>query len=79
MITKSFKIGEYCIGGIIKAEIKKDILILKALDYNTKKEILSFTYPTEDINIRDMWFTLTEWTTAYYADKIIDWIKLKIK
>jgi hypothetical protein len=78
MATKSFKIGEYSIGGIIKAEIKNNTLILKALDYNTKKEVssnLEFVYPFSE---REVWFSLTEWTSAYYADKIINWIKTKV-
>lgn len=79
MATKSFKIGEYCIGGIIKVEIKKDTVIFQALDYHSKNEVLNFTYSIKDINLRDVWFSLTELTTSYYADKIIDWIKLKIK
>jgi hypothetical protein len=78
MATKSFKIGEYCIGGIIKAEIKNNTLILKALDYNTKKEVssnLEFVFPFSELEV---WLSLTEWTSAYYADKIIDWIKTKV-
>jgi hypothetical protein len=78
MATKSFKIGEYCIGGIIKAEIKNNTLILKALDYNTKKEVSNLEFSVYPFSEREVWFSLTEWTSSYYANKIIDWIKTKV-
>jgi hypothetical protein len=38
---KSFKIGEYAVGGIIQVELKGKLLSVKALDYYSKNEVVS--------------------------------------
>jgi len=73
MKTKTFKIGEYCIGGIIKVIIKKNTVNLLCLDYYTKKEIHNENFNINDIySISDF---LNVLTTYYYSDKIINYIK----
>ena len=76
--TKSFKIGEYAIGGIIRIDIKGKVIQIKALDYNTKEIVKQGTTTTEEYGvvsqIRDF---LEELTSHYYAEKIMDWIEEK--
>jgi len=78
--TKQFKLGEYCIGGIIKVDIIGKIILIKALDWNSKKEVMTGSYQTD---IHDAHAVvdnfLNELTTYYYADKIMTWIKSKTK
>jgi hypothetical protein len=70
-MTKTFKIGEYAIGGIIKvtndnnARMKVDII-----DMFTKELIERKHFDFVDKG-RMQWF-LEDNTTPYYADKIIN-------
>lgn len=76
--TKSFKIGEYAVGGIIKVELKGKMLSVKALDYNSKNEVMSGSIMTDEYDA--YWKTmnyLNELTSSYYADKIMEFIKSK--
>lgn len=77
-MKKTFKIGEYAKGGIISAEITNKELpfvVIKCIDWDTK-EVL-FGDSSEDISyIRDV---LYDWTSVYYADTIIEWIKSNVK
>jgi hypothetical protein len=74
MATKSFKIGEYAIGGIIKVDIGNTTITIKALDYNTKAEVMSNHYPNYDNPYWEMHEFLHELTSSYYADKILEYI-----
>jgi len=46
-MTKSFKIGEYAIGGIIRVERNKDVITVEALDYVSKQTIMEDRFHTE--------------------------------
>jgi hypothetical protein len=79
-MKKMFKIGEYAIGGIIRVEIVKHVISVKALDWNTKKVVNSgYVVLTE----RDASELLQEYlhtlTSSYYAEKILDWVRLYAK
>ena len=77
--TKSFKIGECAIGGIIKVDINGKLIQIKALDWNTKKEVSSGSAMSDDGNTEyKLDNYLNDLTTSYYAGKILDWIKSKI-
>jgi len=79
MATKTFKIGECCVGGIIKVTIGKNINI-KTLDYYNKE-----VQYNKDFNIifgglvphiaNEIEFYLGGITTSFYAGKIVEWIK----
>lgn len=71
--TRTFKIGEYAVGGIIKVDIAGDEVIITALDWNTKRPIQSQQYMSGDINGIDNY--LHELTSSYYAGKIMEWLK----
>jgi len=75
-MTKTFKIGEYAVGGKIKVTIPKTLTNIKIdiLDsnYGTGKLVNQYIYYSFDrIRIeRDLW----QITTTYYTDIITSWI-----
>lgn len=78
MATKKFKIGEYAVGGIIQVDIKGKVLSIKALDYNTQKEVVGGSIMSNDYDA--YWKVssyLHELTSSYHADKIMEYIKSK--
>jgi len=80
-MTKTFKIGEYAVGGKIKVSIPKTLTNIKidVLDsnYGTGKLVNQYIYYSFDrIRIeRDLW----QITTTYYTDMIVKWINSKWK
>ena len=91
--TKTFKIGEYCVGGIITVEITGKILTIINKDWDASagysrksnqskaKELSRGTIVMED-EWDNKWrfkafMYLGELTTSYYADKILEWIENK--
>lgn len=78
--TKSFKIGEYAAGGIIRVEIKGKAVIIQALDYNSKEVVQQGTTTTEQQGVEShITNFLNDLTTHYYAEKIMDWIRSKVE
>ena len=75
-MTKTFKIGEYAVGGKIRVSIPKTLTNIKidVLDsnYGTNKLVNQYIYYSFDrIRIeRDLW----QITTSYYTDMITSWI-----
>lgn len=77
---KKFKIGEYAIGGIIQVQIAGKVILIKALDWETNKEVLTGSVLTTDLNSYSKASDfLNELTSYYYAEKVLDWIKTKTK
>ena len=92
MATKTFKIGESCVGGIITAIANdKSIQIQgkewdyakgsnRGSDQSNAKIFCSLTLRTDEGDIyRKLYNYLTEMTTHYYTEMIIDWIETKTK
>jgi hypothetical protein len=80
MPTKSFKIGEYAIGGIIKVQINGKAIQVQALDYNSKKEVMSGSCMSDEYDARwKMLNFLNELTSSYYADKVLEWIESNVE
>jgi hypothetical protein len=91
MATKTFKIGEYCKGGIITVETtaKKVTVIGKVWDYSKgsskgsdqskAKEFTRLEVMTDEPDARSKvdWF-LFDLTTSYYAGEVLDWIESKV-
>jgi hypothetical protein len=91
MATKTFKIGEYCKGGVITIETTKTQVkvIAKEWDYskgsskgsdqsNAKEwNRLEVNLSSSDAERSVDWF-LFDLTTSYYAGEIMDWIKTKV-
>ena len=80
MATKSFKIGEYAIGGIIKVNINVMVILVKALDYYSKKEVMSGSVMSDEYDAkRKLNNFLHELTSSYYAGKVMEWIESKVE
>jgi len=72
---KTWKIGEYAIGGIIEAKVSQDgnAVGIRNAEYSNNSTISTrlFRWPLDRNNL-DLY--LNELTTSYYASKIIEWI-----
>lgn len=73
--TKTFKIGEYAIGGIIQVEIKGKTVIINVRDYFTKELVTTGSVFRFQENARHMVKEfLNTVTTPYYTDNILKWL-----
>lgn len=92
MSTKTFKIGEYCKGGIITVDIKGKVITVIGKDWDFSKgsrrssdqtNAKEWTRGTTLSNEKDARWKLErfigELTTSYYTGQIIDWIESKVK
>ena len=78
MATKTFRIGECAVGGLIKVDITGMVIQVKALDFYTKKVVDSGSAMLDDPNIeRKLDNYIITLTTSYYTGKIMEWIKSK--
>jgi hypothetical protein len=80
--TKTFKIGEYAQGGIIKVIITGKIIQIKVIDMFDNEELKTGTTSSDDDNFeRKLHDFLCDVTTSYYAGQIMKWIgeKMNIK
>jgi len=90
MATKTWKIGEYCKGGIITVETtKKKITIIgkdwdmskgtrRGSDQSGAKEWIRKEVGITDVNAyRTLDDFLNDLTTSYYSDQILKWIESK--
>ena len=79
-MKKTFKIGEYCVGGIIHVKTSNDgnsVGIVNS-DFTTNAQIgvRVFRWP---LDLFDIEVYLNDLTSSYYASKIIDWIRENAK
>lgn len=92
MATKTFKIGEYCKGGIITVEITGTKVAVIGKDWNhanggrrsqqkNNKEWTRLEVNTKEGSEgrRKVDFFLNDLTSCYYADTVLDWIETKVK
>jgi hypothetical protein len=92
MKTKTWKIGEYAKGGIITVEITGKVITVIGKDWDTStgykkssnqsnaKEFTRGTIvTTDDGSYGKLYDFLSDLTTHYYADTIIEWIKTKVE
>jgi hypothetical protein len=90
--SKTFKIGEYCQGGVITVEITGKVIVVigKEWDYSKgsnkssdQSGAVEFTRgtieSTDTDSYRKLFMFLTDLTTSYYAEQVIDWIKTKVE
>lgn len=79
MKTKTFKIGEYAIGGIIQVKIENSRIGMKCIDWDTKKVLSHYVFMSnEPTGLFQAENHLNDLTSCYFADKILTWIKSKI-
>ena len=73
-MTKTFKIGEYAVGGKIRVSIPKTLTNMKIdiIDFSNGNVLNQYIYYSFDrIRIeRDLW----EMTSSYWTDQIVSWI-----
>jgi len=74
--TKTWKIGEYCAGGVIRAKSCGELVKLEVRDYFTDELLNSSAFGR--IHERQVVEFLENFTTSYYADKVRQWIKEKV-
>jgi hypothetical protein len=74
--TKTWKIGEYCAGGVIRAKSCGEIVKLEIRDYFTDELLNDGAFGR--IHERQILKFLNNSTTSYYADKVLRWIKQKV-
>ena len=92
MKTKTFKIGEYCKGGIITVEIKgRSIAVIgkewdyakgsrRSSDQSGAKEWTRGVFSADDEKVeRQLDQFINDLTTSYYTGQIIDYIKKSVK
>jgi hypothetical protein len=89
-MKKTFKIGEYAIGGILEAVVTSREISISALDFNTRDTVAKLTVAIRESrhsgNIRERFSevlatldsTLNDWTSCYHADKVMGFIALAI-
>ena len=91
MASKTWKIGEYCAGGILVAETTaKEVRIItkewdfskgsrKGSDQSGAKELHRIEVNLNDTGIeRQLSDYLNEQTSSYYAEQVLDWVKTKV-
>lgn len=91
MATKTFKIGEYCKGGIITIEttLTQVKVIAKEWDFSKGSSKGSDQSGAKEWNRLEVSLTqsgaerkiydfLNDLTTSYYAGVVLDWIKTKV-
>ena len=89
--TKTWKIGEYCIGGIITVNITGKVIQIQIKDWDMSKGtrrssdqsnakvLFTGTVDTTDRNAyRKVYDFLIEQTTSYYTEQVIEWIEGKV-
>jgi hypothetical protein len=78
--TKSFKIGESVVGGIICVIIKGNDLTLEFRDYYSKRTVLKMETSIDARNVRRKLSNfLEENGTPYYSEKVLKWIESKVE
>lgn len=92
MKKKTWKIGEYAKGGIITVEITGKVITVIGKDWdfttgsrrssdqsNAKEWTRGTIVATDDNAYRQLYNFLSDITTHYYSETIIDWIKTKVE
>jgi hypothetical protein len=74
--TKTWRIGECCAGGVIRAKSCGELVKLEIRDYFTDEMLDDGAFGR--IHERQIFEFLTRSTTPYYADKVLQWIKVKV-
>lgn len=74
MATKTFKIGEYAIGGKIKVSITAQAVTIQALNWTSNSVVMEKTIPNAEGRYWNAREFLEELTSSYYADEVLKYI-----
>ena len=88
MASKTWKLGEYCRGGVITANVTKTKVTIIGKEWDTSagysksssqtnaKEFTRLEVSTDDRDAeRKLDFFLCDLTTSYYADQVMDYVR----
>jgi hypothetical protein len=79
MATKTWKIGERCVGGIISVETGKTQVKIINKEYFSGEIISEVIFDIREREVkRKLFMYLTELTTSYHTDMILKWIEVKV-
>jgi hypothetical protein len=81
MAKKTFKIGEYAKGGIIRVETTNTTAKVECVDFYTKEVLDEKTFTNEQIydeGYNPLMKYLNDLTTSFYAEKINDFIEKNV-
>ena len=92
MASKTFKIGEYCRGGVITAEVKGSKVAIIGKDWdmsagtrkssnqsNAKEWTRIEVDSTLNSSRRELDNFLNDLTSCYYADQVLKWVETKVE
>ena len=92
MANKTFKLGEVCRGGVITVETNKTTVSVIVKDWDTSagwnkgsnqsqaQELYRKEVRIDDGDAKNkLYMYLSDQTTSYHADKIVEWIETKVK
>jgi len=74
-MKKTFKLGEYCTGGIIQVIVSEDKNLVRIRNATMQKEtieIRQFRWPLDFYALEEFLFELT---SLYYTGIVMDWIR----
>ena len=75
MNLRTFRIGEYAVGGIIRVRINLESIFIQTLDWDTEKEVTRNSFPLNDESYWLIMDRLHELTSSYYAERIMKFIE----
>ncbi|MDI3349938.1 hypothetical protein DCBHLPFO_00673 [Mycoplasmopsis arginini] len=75
MNLRTFRIGEYAVGGIIRVRINLESIFIQTLDYDTEEEVTRNSFPLNDESYWLISDRLHELTSSFYAERIMKFIE----
>lgn len=75
MNLRTFRIGEYAVGGIIRVRINLESIFIQTLDYDTEEEVTRDSFPLNDESYWLINDRLHELTSSFYAERIMKFIE----
>jgi len=75
-MKKTFKLGEYCTGGIIQVIISENKNLVRIRNATMESETIEIRQFRWELDSFKLELYLNELTTSYYASKIRDWVTI---
>ena len=75
MNLRTFRIGEFAVGGIIRVRINLESIFIQTLDYDTEEEVTRNSFPLNDESYWLINDRLHELTSSFYAERIMKFIE----
>ena len=75
MNLRTFRIGEYAVGGIIRVRINLESIFIQTLDWDTEKEVTRNSFPLNDESYWLISDRLHELTSSFYVERIMKFIE----